>query len=41
LRTVGAGRSSIIISNADAQMIKSVAENLAFLKKCRVMVVLD
>lgn len=41
LRTVGAGRSNIVISNADAQMIKSAAENLTFLKKCRVMVVLD
>lgn len=41
LRTVGAGRSSIVISNADAQMIKSAAENLSFLKQCRVMVVLD
>jgi hypothetical protein len=41
LRTVGAGQSSIVISNADAQMINSAAENLTFLKKCRVMVVLD
>lgn len=41
LRTVGAGRSNIVISNADAQMIKSASENLTFLKKCRVMVVLD
>ncbi len=41
LRTVGAGRSNVVISNADAQMIKSAAENLVFLKKCRVMVVLD
>ena len=41
LKSVGPGRSNIVISNADAQMIRAAAENLVFLKKCRVMVVLD
>lgn len=41
LKAVGPGRSNIVISNADAQMIRAAAENLVFLKKCRVMVVLD
>lgn len=41
LRTGGAGRSDIIISNADAQTIRASAENASFMKKCRVMIVLD
>jgi len=41
MRTEGPGRSDIVISNADAAKIKSVADNLSFLKKCRVMIVLD
>lgn len=41
IKTEGAGRADIIISNADAQMIRANAENLSFLKKCRVMIVLD
>jgi hypothetical protein len=41
VKTEGAGRSDIVISNADADMIRSAADNLSFLKKCRVMVVLD
>ena len=41
LKAVGPGRSNIVISNADAQIIRAAAENLVFLKKCRVMVVLD
>ncbi|MEA1935343.1 MAG: hypothetical protein U9M96_00800 [Thermodesulfobacteriota bacterium] len=41
LKSVGPGRSNIVISNADAQVIRAAAENLVFLKKCRVMVVLD
>lgn len=41
VRTEGPGRSDIVISNADAAKIKSVADNLSFLKKCRVMIVLD
>lgn len=37
----GAGRADIIISNADAQLIRAAAENASFMKKCRVMIVLD
>ncbi len=41
LRTEGPGRSNVVISNADAAKIRSASENLSFLKKCRVMIVLD
>ncbi len=41
IKTQGAGKSDIIISNADAASIKSAADNLTFMKKCRVMIVLD
>jgi len=41
LRTEGPGRSDIVISNADADKIRGASENLSFLKKCRVMIVLD
>jgi len=33
--------STIIISNADASKIKSASEHISFLKKCRVMIVVD
>jgi len=41
LKTSGAGKADLIISNADAQQIKASADNAAFMKKCRVMIVLD
>lgn len=41
LRAEGAGRSDIVISNADASRLRSASENLAFMKKCRVMIVVD
>ncbi len=41
IKAEGAGKSDIVIANADADAIRGVAENLAFLKKCRVMIVLD
>ncbi len=41
IKTQGAGRSDIVISNADASNLKSAAENLSFMKKCRVMIVVD
>jgi len=41
LRTNGPGKSDIIISNSDAQQIRVSVENLTFMKKCRVMIVLD
>ncbi|MCX5854398.1 MAG: hypothetical protein NTZ24_07475 [Deltaproteobacteria bacterium] len=41
VKTEGPGRSDIVISTADAEKIRSVSDNLSFLKKCRVMIVLD
>jgi hypothetical protein len=41
LKTEGAGRSDIVIANADAEKIRANGDNLGFLKKCRVMIVLD
>lgn len=41
LRVEGAGHSNIVISNADASMLRSASENLSFMKKCRVMIVVD
>jgi len=41
IRSSGAGKSDLIISNADAQQIRSAGENMTFMKKCRVMIVLD
>jgi hypothetical protein len=41
LRTEGPGRSDIVISNADASALRSASENLSFMKKCRVMIVVD
>lgn len=41
LKTSGAGKADIIIANADAQQIRASAENASFMKKCRVMIVLD
>lgn len=37
----GPGKCDIMISNADAEKIRASADNLSFLKKCRVMIVLD
>jgi hypothetical protein len=41
LKTGGAGRSDIVIANADAEKIRGAGDNRSFLKKCRVMIVLD
>ncbi len=41
LKADGQGRSDIVISNADAAAIRGAADNLTFMKKCRVMIVLD
>jgi hypothetical protein len=41
LKNAGAGRSDVVISNADAQQIRASADNASFMKKCRVMIVLD
>lgn len=41
LRTEGPGHSDIVISAADAAKLRSASGNLSFLKKCRVMFVVD
>ena len=41
LRTEEAGRSDIVIANAEAEKIRAAGDNEGFLKKCRVMIVLD
>jgi hypothetical protein len=41
LKTSGAGKADLVISNADARQIRASAENASFMKKCRVMIVLD
>jgi hypothetical protein len=41
VKTEGPGRADIVISNADADKIRGAADNMTFLKKCRVMIVLD
>lgn len=41
LKTGGPGKTDLFISNADAGQIRASAENASFMKKCRVMIVLD
>jgi hypothetical protein len=41
LKTGGAGKSDVVISNADAQQVRASAEKASFMKQCRVMIVLD
>ncbi|OEU67703.1 MAG: hypothetical protein BBJ57_04825 [Desulfobacterales bacterium PC51MH44] len=41
LRTEGTGRCNIVISNADASKLRGASENLIFMKKCRVMIVVE
>lgn len=41
LKTVGAGGSDIVISNADAAGLRDVSKNLSFLEQTRVLVVVD
>jgi hypothetical protein len=41
LKTGGPGKTDLIISNADAAQIRASSENASFMKKCRVMIVLD
>lgn len=41
LKTGGAGKTDVVISNADAQQIRASAEKASFMKQCRVMIVLD
>jgi hypothetical protein len=41
LRSIGPGKTDIVISNSDASRMLSAAENLLFMQKCRVMIVVD
>ena len=41
LKTSGPGRSEIVISNADASKLRGISESLYFMKKCRVIIVID
>ncbi|MFC1828112.1 hypothetical protein ACFL0O_00700 [Thermodesulfobacteriota bacterium] len=41
LRKQGSGNSDLVISNADTSRLRSASEHLSFLKKCRVIIVLD
>lgn len=41
IKAEGPGKSNIVINNVDAQQLRAASENLTFLKKCRVMIVLD
>jgi len=41
LRTTGLGNCDIVISNADASILRNSSQHLAFLKKCLVIIVLD
>lgn len=41
LRVSGANSADIVISNQDAQALHSLRENLSFLEKCRVIIILD
>ncbi len=41
LKTEGAGKADIVISNTDAFKLRSASEHLSFMKKCRVIIVVD
>jgi hypothetical protein len=41
LRTEGVQHSDVIISNVDASRLRSASENLSFMKKCRVIIVVE
>jgi hypothetical protein len=41
LKAVWPGRCDFIISNADADKLRSASEHLLFLRECRVIIVLD
>ena len=41
LRTEGIEHSNVIISNVDASRLRSASENLSFMKKCRVIIVVE
>lgn len=41
LRATGQNKTDIVVSNQDAEVIRSAAANLNFLQQCKVMIVLD
>ncbi len=41
LRVSGPNKTDLVISNADAQMIRAASANLNFLEQCKVMIILD
>jgi hypothetical protein len=41
IKADGPGKSNIVISTADANQLRAASDNLSFMKKCRVMIVLD
>lgn len=41
LRVGGTGGTDIVVSNTDAARLRSAFENLAFLRQCRVLIVMD
>jgi hypothetical protein len=41
IRADGAGKTDVVIADSDAGRLLSAAENLSFLQKCRVMIVVD
>ena len=41
LRTMGSGKTDIVITNSDASRLRSDPKHLFFLKKCRVVIVAD
>jgi hypothetical protein len=41
LRVSGDGRVDLMIANADAAMLHGVSQNLSFLEKCRVIILVD
>lgn len=41
VKTKGDGRVDLVISNADAALLQGAAQNLSFLEKCRVIILVD
>lgn len=41
VNATGSNRTDVVISNADAQVIRGAAANLNFLQQCKVMIILD
>ena len=41
MQVTGANHADIVISNQDAEILHSMKDNLSFLEKCRVIIILD